>query len=430
MSNLVPFRLGIAGAGTVGGAVVRLLLERGDTLAQRAGRPLVITAIATRSPEKLKDLSLQNIHVLTNPLDLASLPDVDAVVEVIGGAEGTAKSLVETSLKAGKHVITANKALLAHHGHDLAVLAENNKVNLTFEAAVAGGVPILKALREGAVANTIFRIFGILNGTCNYILTKSQKTGLSFADILKEAQHLGYAEADPAADVDGLDTGHKLSILASLAFSSRISFEHVRISGIRALEPIDHHYAAELGYAVKLLGYAEHRNGTILQRVSPFFVPLSLAIGHVEDVFNAVVLEGDAVGQIMIQGRGAGGMPTASAVLADIVDIASGRSASPFGIKTSLLHPSSQSPDFHSEFYLRLSVAEKPGIVAAVASILAENSISIKTLQQRSNDDAATVPLLLTTHTIPESAVDKALAAIINAKLTASPPLAIPLLTE
>jgi homoserine dehydrogenase len=278
MSNLVPFRLGIAGAGTVGGAVVRLLLERGDTLAQRAGRPLVITAIATRSPEKLKDLSLQNIHVLTNPLDLASLPDVDAVVEVIGGAEGTAKSLVETSLKAGKHVITANKALLAHHGHDLAVLAENNKVNLTFEAAVAGGVPILKALREGAVANTIFRIFGILNGTCNYILTKSQKTGLSFADILKEAQHLGYAEADPAADVDGLDTGHKLSILASLAFSSRISFEHVRISGIRALEPIDHHYAAELGYAVKLLGYAEHRNGTILQRVSPFFVPLSLAI--------------------------------------------------------------------------------------------------------------------------------------------------------
>lgn len=430
MSNLVPFRLGIAGAGTVGGAVVRLLLERGDTLAQRAGRPLVITAIATRSPEKLKDLSLQNIHVLTNPLDLASLPDVDAVVEVIGGAEGTAKSLVETSLKAGKHVITANKALLAHHGHDLAVLAENNKVNLTFEAAVAGGVPILKALREGAVANTIFRIFGILNGTCNYILTKSQKTGLSFADILKEAQHLGYAEADPAADVDGLDTGHKLSILASLAFSSRISFEHVRISGIRALEPIDHHYAAELGYAVKLLGYAEHRNGTILQRVSPFFVPLSLAIGHVEDVFNAVVLEGDAVGQIMIQGRGAGGMPTASAVLADIMDIASGRNAAPFGVKTNVLRVIPCAPDFHSEFYLRLSVAEKPGIVGAVASILAENGISIKTLQQRSIDNAAIVPLLLTTHTISENAIDKALAVLTKNKLLARPPLAVPLLAK
>jgi len=430
MSTPSPFRLGIAGAGTVVGAVVRLLLERGDALAQRAGRPLVIAAIAKRSPERIKSINTQGIRVFTNPLELPTLSDIDAVVEVIGGADGTAKTLVENSLKAGKHVITANKALLAHHGYDLAVLAEKNTVSLAFEAAVAGGVPILKALREGAVANAIPRIFGILNGTCNYILTKSRQLGLPFADILKEAQQLGYAEADPAADVDGLDTGHKLSILASLAFSNRISFTNVRIAGIRALEPLDHHYAAELGYAIKLLGYAEHRNNTVLQRVSPFFVPLSLAIGHVEDVFNAVVFEGDAVGQFMIQGRGAGGMPTASAVLADIMDIASGRNAAPFGVKTNVLRVIPCAPDFHSEFYLRLSVAEKPGIVGAVASILAENGISIKTLQQRSTDNAAIVPLLLTTHTISENAIDKALAVLTKNKLLARPPLAAPLLAK
>ncbi|MFN8693544.1 MAG: homoserine dehydrogenase [Holosporales bacterium] len=426
MMTTQPLRLGIAGAGTVGASVLRLLAAQHDLLQQRAGRAFTIQAVSSRSPEKFNDLALGSARIEPDVFALAVAPDIDCVVELIGGSEGAAKTLVETALRGGKHVVTANKALLAQHGYALALLAEKNGVTLAFEAAVAGGVPIIKALREGAAANAITRVFGILNGTCNYILTQLAQTGRPFAAVLSDAQRLGYAEADPSFDIDGVDAGHKLAILASLAFGTRIDFSRVSISGIRALSDIDSAYAAELGYAIKLLGYAEPG----VQRVSPLVVPLTAAIAHVNDVFNAVVFEGDYVGQVMIQGRGAGGNPTASAVVADLVDIAANRSSSPFGMPAAQLQslPVESSDTAPHEYYVRFMVNDRPGVVSAVAGALAEQGISIKTLQQRAAAGASVVPLLLTTYAAEAAALLRAVKTVETQGLLAEAAVVLPLL--
>ena len=317
-----PLRIGIAGLGTVGGGVLRLLRANADLLAARTGRPLLPTAVAVRDPGRCRDLDLAGLRVAPHTSALAQDPEVDLVCELIGGIDGAALDLARASLERGRPVVTANKAMLAVHGTGLATLAEANGTTLQFEAAVAGGIPIVKTLREGLAGNRIGRVAGILNGTCNYILTAMRETGRDFADVLAEAQALGYAEADPAVDVDGIDAAHKLALLAALAFGGRPRFDAIHIEGIRPVSAEDIAFADELGFRIKLLGVARLTDRGLEQRLHPCMVPKAAPIAQVEGVFNGVTVDGDAVGTCMFEGRGAGAGPTASAVVADIVDIA------------------------------------------------------------------------------------------------------------
>src|SRR3954470_9355566 len=385
-----PLKIGIAGLGTVGAGVVKLLAEHNRLLSLRGGRRLKLVAVSARSKAKKRDIDLDGVRWEKDPLALADAADIDVVVELIGGSGGVAKRLAERALRAGKHVVTANKALLAMHGAELAALAEKRGAILAFEAAVAGGIPIIKALREGLVGNRVARLYGILNGTCNYILTTMRETGRDFDVVLAEAQAAGYAEADPSFDVDGIDAAHKLAVLTGAAFGAKVNFPGIHVEGIRRVTSMDIGFAEELNFRIKLLGLARETPYGIEQRVHPCLVPRESPIAHIEGVFNAVAIEGDFVGKTMFQGRGAGQGPTASAVVADLVDVARGRNMPAFVVPAARLADKKASPmDRHvGAYYIRLMVQDRPGVIAAVSRALADERISLESMLQRGRSEA------------------------------------------
>lgn len=419
-----PLRIAVAGLGNVGAGTVKLLQQHAEDLARRCGRPIEIRAVSARDRRRNRGIDLSACAWHDDPVVLARLPDVEVVVELIGGAEGVARQLLEASLAAGKHVVTANKALLAHHGTALARAAEARGVSLGYEAAVAGGIPIIKTLREGLAANKIERIYGILNGTCNYILTVMRQSGREFADVLADAQSLGYAEADPSFDVDGIDAAHKLAILAGVAFGCEINFAGVQVDGIRNVSAVDIAFAEELGYRIKLLGIARPTEFGIEQRVHACMVPLGTPIAHVEGVYNAVVTEGDFVGQNICEGRGAGAGPTASAVVSDLIDIARGRSQPTFSVPAGELKRLSASPlaRHRGAYYIRLMVVDKPGVIADVAAALRDEEVSMEAMIQRARAPGEAVPVVLTTHETEEAAMRRALARIERLASVTEPP--------
>jgi homoserine dehydrogenase len=409
-----PLSIGLAGLGTVGTGVLRLLRENADIVAARAGRPLAVTAISARDRMRDRGVPLGGLRWYDDPVALAADPAVDVVVELIGGADGPARVVVESALAARKPVVTANKAMLAVHGAALAGAAEEAGVPLGFEAAVAGGIPVIKALREGLAGNRISRIAGILNGTCNYILTRMRTEGREFAEVLADAQRLGYAEADPGFDIDGIDAAHKLAILAALAFGRPVAFEAVHVEGIRAISALDIGFARELGYRIKLLGLARAVQGGVEARVHPCMVAQDAPIARVDGVSNAVVIEGDFVGRVMLEGPGAGAGPTASAVVADLIDIARGRITPVWGAAAGALsHAPSVPIDRHvGAYYLRLMVVDRPGVIADVTAVLRDLGVSLESMLQRGRAPGEAVPVVLVTHETPESAMRAALARI------------------
>lgn len=419
---LPPLKIGIAGLGTVGASVLRLLDEHREALTSRCGRAIVPVAVSARSRARDRAVNLSALRWFDDPIALAADPEIDVFVELIGGDGDPAKRSIEIALQAGKSVVTANKALLARHGADLARLAEERGVTLNFEAAVAGGIPIIKTLRESLVGNRIERLYGILNGTCNYILTRMDEEGLSFEECLKQAQALGYAEADPTFDVEGHDTAQKLAILASLAFGTRVDADSVYVEGITSIMPDDFLYAAELGYRIKLLGVAVRTDQGIEQRVHPTMVPKSSAIAQVMGVTNAVTIHADAVSQITLVGPGAGGLATASSVISDLGDIARGNAVSPFGRSTNDLAAVGKAPMQRHEggYYIRLIAVDRPGSAATIATRLAEQNISLESIMQKHGgprgghdpSGAAPVPVILVTYATTEDAVRRALAAV------------------
>ncbi len=417
-------RIGVAGLGTVGSGVLGLLREHGELIAQRAGRPIVVSAVSARDRQKERGLDLADARWFEDATALAADPEVDVVLELIGGSDGIAKAVVERAIGAGKHVISANKALLAHHGASLARDAEAAGVVLAYEAAVAGGIPIIKSIREGLAANRIGRVYGILNGTCNYILSSMRDTGREFDEVLAEAQELGYAEADPSFDVDGIDTAHKLAILTSLAFGCEVNFDGVYVEGIRHISALDIRYAEELGYRIKLLGLSRATGGGVEQRVHPCMVRAAAPIASIEGVFNAVVAEGDFVGSIMAEGQGAGAGPTASAVVADLIDIARGNRPATFAVPAgSLTQLPSLSMDRHEGcYYLRLVVMDKPGVIADVAAALRDEQISVEAMLQRGRAPDEAVSVVITTHETQEGPMLRALKPIAAIEATVEPP--------
>lgn len=410
MAEYETLKIGIAGLGTVGASLVKIIQSETDMLTARSGRRIEIAAVAARDRKKERGIDLSGAEWVDSPEMLADMPELDIVVELIGGDSGAAKVLVESSLAKGKHVVTANKALLAHHGGALFALAAEKGATLAFEAAVAGGIPIIKALREGLSANHISAVYGILNGTCNYILTEMWQNGLEFETALQEAQEAGYAEADPSFDIDGIDAGHKLAVLSALAFTGKPDFGGVEIEGLRNISAIDIDYAAELGYRIKLLGIARLTADGVVQTVAPCMIPVSCNLATVEGATNAVFVEGDRVGPTLYVGAGAGGMPTASAVLADILDIARGN-APPL---TPFVETESEAP-FETRtgrFYLRLTVKDEPGVMADVTAMLRDHAVSMKSILQYGQGGAESVPLIMITHEAKENAVRDVLAAL------------------
>jgi homoserine dehydrogenase len=419
-----PLKVGLAGLGTVGSAVIRLLDRGRDKLISRCGRPLEVVALSARSRAKKRDFDVKKFRWFDDPAALAREPSIDVLVEVIGGEGDPAKRAVETALNAGKPVVTANKALLARHGQKLAALAERHGVALNFEAAVAGGIPIVKTLREGLNGASFARIYGILNGTCNYILTRMEQDRLAFDDCLKEAQRLGYAEADPTFDVEGHDTAQKLAILASLAFGTKIDPDAVYVEGISSITPADLDAAAELGYRVKLLGVAVKTAAGIEQRVHPTMVPKDSAIAQVMGVTNAVTVDAEGLAPITLVGPGAGGAATASAIVADLADIARGVVTPPFGRPTARMTAIRKAPMQHHEggYYIRLLARDRPGTAATIARRLAQQKISLESIVQRHpagsrgaaqpGRSGESVPVIMITYATSEDAVRKALAAV------------------
>ncbi|MEM8952001.1 MAG: homoserine dehydrogenase [Pseudomonadota bacterium] len=406
--------LGIAGLGTVGAGVVELLRQNGELLGERAGRKIVIKAVSARDRYRDRGFSLESMRWHEDPMALAVDPEIDAVLELIGGSEGVALDLTRAALSSGKSVITANKALLAHHGAELAALAEANGVTIGYEAAVAGGIPIVKALREGLAGNRIARVYGILNGTCNYILTTMRETGRDFEDVLAEAQKLGYAEADPTFDIDGIDAAHKLALLASLAFGCPPNFDAVHIEGIRHISAEDIAFASEMGYRIKLLGVARRTDYGLEQRVHPTMVRTGTPISQIEGVFNAVVADGDQVDTTLHSGRGAGGGPTASAVVSDIADLARGAVPPVFTLPVERLTrlPAAHMGRHHGAYYIRLMVLDQPGVLADVSAMMRDHNVSIEALIQRARKPGEAVPIVLTTHETTEADMADVLARI------------------
>jgi homoserine dehydrogenase len=416
----------VAGLGTVGACVVRLLERRADALSASCGRAVSVEAVCARSRRE-RGFSLDRYRWFDDPLALACDPQIDLLVELIGGEGDPAFAAVAAALDRGKSVVTANKALLARHGVDLARRAERTGAGLSFEAAVAGGIPIVKTLREALVGNGIVRVYGILNGTCNYILTRMEAEGLSFETCLADAQRLGYAEADPTFDIGGFDTAHKLAILTSLAFGTEIDAEAIHVEGIAQITPADLQAADELGYRIKLLGVATRTEAGVEQRVHPTMVPKSAPIARVEGVTNAVAIDADAVHELTLVGPGAGGDATASAVVGDIADIARGGRSAPFGRPVSDLAPASRAPmqAHKGGYYIRLSVTDRPGAAAAIATRMAEQDISLESIVQRrkgsrvhGGDDPTTVagavPVILITYATTEAAIRRALEAVVR----------------
>jgi homoserine dehydrogenase len=435
---VAPLRVGIAGLGTVGAEVVRVIERQERALAARCGRPVRVVSVTARSKAKKRGLDLRGITWAKSPLALATDPEVDCFVELIGGAGDPAGSAIEAALAAGKAVVTANKALIAKHGLKLAALAEKHNAALNYEAAVGAAIPVIKTLREGLSGTDIHRIYGILNGTCNYILTRMEQEGLSFDECLQDAQRLGYAEADPTFDIDGHDTAQKLAILASLAFGTKVSENSVYVEGIRSIAPADLRAADDLGYRVKLLGVAVRTAKGIEQRVHPTMVPKTSSIAQVMGVTNAVTIDGDGIPPITLVGAGAGAAATASAVVADIADVARGIRAVPFGRPVAGLKATAKAPMQRHEggYYLRLLARDHAGTAATIATRLAEQDISIESIVQRHPDrsgdgngkvgrSSAPVPVILITYATAEDAVRRALQAVQRDKVISGRPQVI-----
>lgn len=426
MTTREPLKLGIAGLGTVGAGLLRLLAAHGSKLADQLHRPVEVVAISARSRDRDRGLSLEGLRWVDDPVALAADPGIDCFVELIGGEDGVARRAVETALRSRKHVVTANKALLAHHGFELARLAEENNVALNFEAAVAGGIPAIKTVRESLVGNQVSRVSGILNGTCNYILSKMQEERRPFAEVLKEAQAAGYAEADPTFDIGGFDAAHKLALLTSLVFGTRVAFDEIHIEGIQSITAADIDAADELGYRIKLLGVAALTDSGIESRVTPVMIPVEAAIAGVSGVTNAVSLDADFAGNLLLVGPGAGAKATASAVASDIVDIAAGFVLPPFGVPSSRLRPHARAKlgQHKGEYYIRFSAFDRPGVMAAITKRMAEQEVSLDSIVQRGprGTPGALANIVIITHETTEAAIRKALDDIEADGKVAEPP--------
>ncbi|MFT4013225.1 MAG: homoserine dehydrogenase [Paracoccus sp. (in: a-proteobacteria)] len=420
-----PLRLGIAGLGTVGTGTVKIIQKHAALLSARAGRPVAITAVSARDRRKNRDLDLSAYAWEDDARALAVREDVDVFVELVGGHEGIAREAVIAALTAGKDVVTANKALLAIHGQELAELAEANGRVLRFEAAVAGGIPVIKAMTESLAGNEIRRVMGVMNGTCNYILTRMESGGLPYETVFDEARQLGYLEADPTLDVGGIDASHKLALLSSIAFGTRPSFDTVEIEGIERVSIDDIRRAADMGYRIKLLGVAQMTGRGLEQRMSPCLVPSDSPLGQLQGGTNMVVVEGDSVGQIVLRGAGAGEGPTASAVMSDIVEIARGVRMPAFGQPASLLvRPQPARTAVPAAYYIRLALTDKPGALAKVASVLGDAGISIDRMRQYGRHDTEGVaPVLIVTHKTTPEAIGHAIEALPRTGVIAGEPV-------
>ena len=433
-----PLRVALAGLGTVGAGVIRLVEANATLIARRAGRPIAITVISARDRSKKRPVDLTPYTWEDDMIILGERPDVDVVVELVGGADGPALACARATIEAGKALVTANKAMIAHHGLELAAKAEAAKVALKFEAAVGGGIPVIKGLREGVAANEIERVYGILNGTCNYILSTMEDTGRDFADVLAEAQAKGYAEADPAFDIEGIDAAHKLSILAAIAFGSKIDFPGVETSGITRLRAADIAQADALGYVIRLIGMAEPLGGKLFQRVQPHLVPFDHPLAHVDGATNAVVAEGNFSGRLLFQGAGAGDGPTASAVVADLIDIArstvgGGEIGVPFSVPVAELEPMApaDSGPRLGRAYIRFTVADRPGVLAEITAAMRDAGVSIESLIQKGRaGESEAVMVAMVTHEGPESAVAEAVRLLEGSESLTEAPLVMQLLGE
>ncbi|MDU8929978.1 homoserine dehydrogenase [Alisedimentitalea sp. MJ-SS2] len=420
-----PLRLGIAGLGTVGTGVVKIVRQKAKLLAARSGRPVVITAVSARTRDKDRGVNLGDYAWEDDPVKLATRDDVDVFIELMGGSDGPAKAATEAALAAGKDVVTANKAMLAHHGQALAEAAEEAGRVIRFEAAVAGGIPVIKALTEGLSGNDITRVMGVMNGTCNYILTRMQNADLSYEEAFAEADGLGYLEADPELDVGGIDAGHKLSLLSSIAFGTQVNFDGVELEGIGSVTIEDIHQAADMGFKIKLLGVAQMTGRGLEQRMSPCLVPDDHPLGQLEGGTNMVVIEGDQVEQVVLRGPGAGEGPTASAVMGDVMDIARGIRVSTFGVPAPALEAARPAKGaLPAPYYLRMTLADKPGALAKVATVLGEAGISIDRMRQYGHEDTS-APVLIVTHRTSRAALDEALGAMAQLDVLESQPVAL-----
>ena len=431
-----PLKIALAGLGTVGVGVIRLVEANKALIERRAGRPIVITVVSARDRTRARGVDLSPYAWEDDMVILGERTDVDVVVEMVGGSDGPALALARTTIEAGKALVTANKAMIAHHGLELAAKAEAQKVALKFEAAVAGGIPVIKGLREGAAANAIERVYGILNGTCNYILTVMEDTGRDFTDVLAEAQAKGFAEADPAFDIEGIDAAHKLSILAAISFGTRLDFASVATSGITRLRAADIAQADALGYVIRLIGMADAGPAGLFQRVQPHLVPFDHPLAHVDGATNAVVAEGNFSGRLLFQGAGAGDGPTASAVVADLIDIArsaltGSEVANAFSVPVSELEAMPPAPTGHrlGRAYLRFMVKDRPGVLAEIAAALRDADVSIESLIQKGRaGDAGEVMVALVTHEGPESAVNEAMHLLEGSESLSEAPLVLHIL--
>ena len=420
-----PLRLGIAGLGTVGIGVIKIIRQKSDLLAARTGRAITISAVSARARDKDRGINLSQYAWETDPVALATRDDVDVFVEVMGSHEGPAKEATIAALNAGKDVVTANKALLAIHGQMLAELAEQNGCVIRYEAAVAGGIPVIKSLTEGLAGNGITRIMGVMNGSCNYILTRMEEANLGYNAIFDEAFNLGYLEADPNLDVGGIDAAHKLAILSSIAFGTKVNFEGIEIEGIGRVKIEDIRQAADMGYKIKLLGVAQMTGRGLEQRMQPCLVPATSPLGQLQGGTNMIVIEGDSVGQIVLRGAGAGEGPTASAVMGDVCDVARGLRIPVFGqpAKTLAAAPAAMSA-LPAPFYLRMGLVDKPGALAKVAAILGDAGVSIHRMRQYDhvNDSA---PVIIVTHKTSRADLDHALAAMAKTDVVIEEPVAL-----
>jgi len=425
MTSTEPLRVALAGLGTVGGGVIRLLDANRDLITRRAGRGIEVVAVSARDRSKDRGIDLSRFDWVDDTTALATHDRADVVVELIGGSDGPALTLARATMTAGKGFVTANKAMLAHHGLELAGAAEAAGVPLKFEAAVAGGIPVVKGLREGAAANEISRVYGILNGTCNFILSKMEAEGRDFADVLAEAQALGFAEADPTFDIDGIDAAHKLSLLASIAFGTTPAFADVDAQGIRQVIAADIAEAAALGYRIRLVGMAEAGARGLFQRVHPHLVPLDHPLAHVTGSLNAVVAEGNFVGRLFFQGAGAGDGPTASAVVADLIDIARGEYGPAFAMPTDALvvADKADSGERRGRAYLRFAVEDRVGVLAEIAAAMRDCGVSIESLIQRGGQADGAVMVAIVTHEGPERCVAQALDKLRGSTSLAGDPL-------
>ena len=420
-----PLRLGLAGLGTVGIGVVKIVQRHADLIAARAGRPVQITAVSARDRTRNRDADLSDYAWESDPVALARRDDVDVFIEVMGGADGPAKDATEAAIAAGKDVVSANKALLAHHGQALAEAAEAKGHVIRFEAAVAGGIPAIKALTEGLAGNRIKRVMGVMNGTCNYILTRMESASLPYEVVFEEARGLGYLEADPNLDVGGIDAGHKLSLLAAIAFGTKVSFDAVELEGIGKISIEDIRHAADLGFRIKLLGVAQLTGRGLEQRMTPCLVPADSPLGQLQGGTNMVVLEGDAVGQIVLRGAGAGEGPTASAVMADVIDIARGNRLSTFGQPAhTLARPMPAAAATPAPHYLRMTLLDKPGALAKIATALGDAGISIDRMRQYGHLGAH-APVLIVTHKAAPQDIAHAIARFAATGVLVGEPVAI-----